>query len=128
MAISSVVESGIQPDETVVVTGQLALAPGSKVIPNRTARQILRSGQQRRIKERNVILMEHVRSNMTANGERERDRRSSKIDIFGEGQARVDAKVSSSQRHRTFRPVHPPAGDDGLADVVRDRRGNCDLQ
>jgi len=28
-----VVESGIQPDETVVVTGQLALAPGSKVDP-----------------------------------------------------------------------------------------------
>jgi multidrug efflux system membrane fusion protein len=28
-----VVESGIQPDETVVVTGQLALAPGSKVNP-----------------------------------------------------------------------------------------------
>jgi multidrug efflux system membrane fusion protein len=28
-----VVESGIQPDETVIVTGQLALAPGSKVDP-----------------------------------------------------------------------------------------------
>jgi multidrug efflux system membrane fusion protein len=28
-----VVESGIEPDETVVVTGQLALAPGSKVDP-----------------------------------------------------------------------------------------------
>jgi multidrug efflux system membrane fusion protein len=28
-----VVESGIQPDETVVVTGQLALAPGSRVDP-----------------------------------------------------------------------------------------------
>jgi len=28
-----VVESGIQPDETVVVTGQLALAPGTKVEP-----------------------------------------------------------------------------------------------
>jgi len=28
-----VVESGVQPDETVVVTGQLALAPGSKVDP-----------------------------------------------------------------------------------------------
>jgi multidrug efflux system membrane fusion protein len=28
-----VVESGIQPEETVVVTGQLALAPGSKVDP-----------------------------------------------------------------------------------------------
>jgi len=28
-----VVESGIQPDETVVVTGQLALAPGTKVDP-----------------------------------------------------------------------------------------------
>src|SRR6266480_4659750 len=28
-----VVESGIQPDETVVVTGQLALAPGAKVDP-----------------------------------------------------------------------------------------------
>jgi multidrug efflux system membrane fusion protein len=26
-----VVESGLNPDETVVVTGQLALAPGSKV-------------------------------------------------------------------------------------------------
>jgi multidrug efflux system membrane fusion protein len=29
----TVIESGIQPDETVVVTGQLALAPGSKVDP-----------------------------------------------------------------------------------------------
>lgn len=28
-----VVESGIQPDETVIVTGQLALAPGAKVEP-----------------------------------------------------------------------------------------------
>ena len=28
-----VVESGVEPDETVVVTGQLALAPGSKVDP-----------------------------------------------------------------------------------------------
>src|SRR6266568_2804531 len=28
-----VVESGIQPDETVVVTGQLALSPGAKVAP-----------------------------------------------------------------------------------------------
>ena len=28
-----VVESGVQPDETVVVTGQLALAPGAKVDP-----------------------------------------------------------------------------------------------
>ena len=29
----TVIESGIQPDETVVVTGQLALAPGAKVDP-----------------------------------------------------------------------------------------------
>ena len=29
----TVIESGLQPDETVVVTGQLALAPGSKVDP-----------------------------------------------------------------------------------------------
>jgi membrane fusion protein, multidrug efflux system len=29
----TVVESGLQPDETVVVTGQLALAPGTKVDP-----------------------------------------------------------------------------------------------
>ena len=29
----TVVESGLQPDETVVVTGQLALAPGSRVDP-----------------------------------------------------------------------------------------------
>jgi multidrug efflux system membrane fusion protein len=28
-----VIESGVQPDETVVVTGQLALAPGTKVDP-----------------------------------------------------------------------------------------------
>jgi hypothetical protein len=28
-----VVESGVQPGETVVVTGQLALAPGTKVDP-----------------------------------------------------------------------------------------------
>ena len=29
----TVIESGVEPDETVVVTGQLALAPGSKVDP-----------------------------------------------------------------------------------------------
>jgi multidrug efflux system membrane fusion protein len=29
----TVVESGLQPDETVVVTGQLALAPGTRVDP-----------------------------------------------------------------------------------------------
>jgi membrane fusion protein, multidrug efflux system len=29
----TVIENGVQPDETVVVTGQLALAPGSKVDP-----------------------------------------------------------------------------------------------
>jgi multidrug efflux pump subunit AcrA (membrane-fusion protein) len=29
----TVVESGVEPDETVVVTGQLALAPGTKVEP-----------------------------------------------------------------------------------------------
>ena len=29
----TVVESGVEPGETVVVTGQLALAPGSKVDP-----------------------------------------------------------------------------------------------
>jgi membrane fusion protein, multidrug efflux system len=29
----AVIESGVEPDETVVVTGQLALAPGSKVDP-----------------------------------------------------------------------------------------------
>jgi len=28
-----VVESGVEPGETVVVTGQLALAPGAKVDP-----------------------------------------------------------------------------------------------
>ena len=29
----TVVENGVEPDETVVVTGQLALAPGTKVEP-----------------------------------------------------------------------------------------------
>ena len=29
----TVVESGVKPEETVVVTGQLALAPGAKVAP-----------------------------------------------------------------------------------------------
>ena len=29
----TVIESGVEPDETVVVTGQLALAPGNKVDP-----------------------------------------------------------------------------------------------
>ena len=33
MAISRVIESGVEPGETVVVTGQLALAPGNKVDP-----------------------------------------------------------------------------------------------
>jgi len=40
----AVIESGVEPDETVVVTGQLALAPGSKVdpkpyVPNSSADQ-----------------------------------------------------------------------------------------
>jgi multidrug efflux system membrane fusion protein len=29
----TVVESGLEPSETVVVTGQLALAPGARVVP-----------------------------------------------------------------------------------------------
>jgi len=29
----TVIESGVEPEETVVVTGQLALAPGAKVDP-----------------------------------------------------------------------------------------------
>jgi multidrug efflux system membrane fusion protein len=29
----TVIESGVKPDETVVVTGQLALAPGAKIAP-----------------------------------------------------------------------------------------------
>jgi len=29
----TVIASGVKPDETVVVTGQLALAPGAKVAP-----------------------------------------------------------------------------------------------
>jgi multidrug efflux system membrane fusion protein len=28
-----VIESGVKPDETVVVTGQLALSPGAKIAP-----------------------------------------------------------------------------------------------
>jgi membrane fusion protein, multidrug efflux system len=35
----TVVESGVKPDETVVVTGQLALAPGAKVAPQPYAAQ-----------------------------------------------------------------------------------------
>ena len=29
----TVIENGVKPDETVVVTGQLALAPGAKITP-----------------------------------------------------------------------------------------------
>jgi multidrug efflux system membrane fusion protein len=29
----TVIESGVKPDETVIVTGQLALSPGAKVVP-----------------------------------------------------------------------------------------------
>ena len=35
----TVIESGVKPDETVVVTGQLALAPGAKVAPQPYAAQ-----------------------------------------------------------------------------------------
>ena len=35
----TVIESGVEPDETVVVTGQLALAPGAKVDPRPYTRQ-----------------------------------------------------------------------------------------
>jgi multidrug efflux pump subunit AcrA (membrane-fusion protein) len=29
----TVIESGLKPDETVVVTGQIALSPGAKIAP-----------------------------------------------------------------------------------------------
>ena len=35
----TVIESGVKPDETVVVTGQLALAPGAKIAPQPYAPQ-----------------------------------------------------------------------------------------
>jgi hypothetical protein len=35
-----VIESGLKPGETVVVTGQLALSPGAKVAPQPYAPQI----------------------------------------------------------------------------------------
>jgi membrane fusion protein, multidrug efflux system len=40
-----VVESGVKPGETVVVTGQLALSPGAKVAPQPYASGTLQSGQ-----------------------------------------------------------------------------------
>jgi multidrug efflux pump subunit AcrA (membrane-fusion protein) len=35
----TVIESGVKPDEMVVVTGQLALAPGAKIAPQPYAPQ-----------------------------------------------------------------------------------------
>ena len=52
----TVIESGVKPDETVVVTGQLALSPGAKVAPQPYAAQS--PGQLSdvcRFKKRNVI-------------------------------------------------------------------------
>ena len=43
----TVVESGVKPDETVVVTGQLALAPGAKVAPQPYAAPSLGNSQSR---------------------------------------------------------------------------------
>lgn len=43
----TVVESGVKPDETVVVTGQLALAPGAKVAPQPYVAQTTGNSQSR---------------------------------------------------------------------------------
>ena len=43
----TVVESGVKPDETVVVTGQLALAPGAKVAPQPYVAQTPGNSQSR---------------------------------------------------------------------------------
>jgi membrane fusion protein, multidrug efflux system len=43
----NVVESGLKPDETVVVTGQLALAPGAKVAPQPYVAQTAGNSQSR---------------------------------------------------------------------------------
>jgi multidrug efflux system membrane fusion protein len=43
----TVVESGVKPDETVVVTGQLALAPGAKVAPQPYGLQSTDNSQSR---------------------------------------------------------------------------------
>jgi multidrug efflux system membrane fusion protein len=43
----TVVESGLKPDETVVVTGQLALAPGAKVAPQPYVAQTAGNSQSR---------------------------------------------------------------------------------
>jgi multidrug efflux system membrane fusion protein len=43
----TVVESGLKPDETVVVTGQLALAPGAKVAPQAYVAQTAGNSQSR---------------------------------------------------------------------------------
>ena len=69
----TVVESGVQPDETVVVTGQLALAPGSKVDPKPYASANSTEANAGRGQERDVILpMDHADEHDSAgNGERE---------------------------------------------------------
>src|SRR6476469_3970455 len=43
----TVIESGVKPDETVVVTGQLALAPGAKVTPQPYVAQTAGNSQSR---------------------------------------------------------------------------------
>jgi multidrug efflux system membrane fusion protein len=42
----TVIESGVKPDETVVVTGQLALAPGAKIAPQPYAPQSTDNAEQ----------------------------------------------------------------------------------
>src|SRR2546430_8873274 len=42
----TVIENGVKPDETVVVTGQLALAPGAKVAPQPYTAQGATNGEQ----------------------------------------------------------------------------------
>src|SRR5207247_1923223 len=42
----TVIETGVGPDETVVVTGQLALSPGAKVAPQPYAAQTPGNSQQ----------------------------------------------------------------------------------
>ena len=45
----TVIESGVKPDETVVVTGQLALAPGAKIAPQPYASQGTGNAESREV-------------------------------------------------------------------------------
>ena len=74
----TVIESGVKPDETVVVTGQLALSPGAKIAPQPYAPQDVRHAAEQSPLQKAQCRMNDAEQH---DGEREvkdRDRRRSR--------------------------------------------------